>query len=126
MSVLKGLSVVSFEVTDWKRAKKFYGETLGLPVSFDAGEEVGWCEFGETGKTTLAISLWRESAPPPREGGATPVFDVGDAHKAVEELRKRGVKCDDVVTIPDMVAFANVYDPEGNRFQVAQSLAAGQ
>ncbi len=123
MTVLKGLSVVSFEVVDWERAKKFYGEMLGLPVHLDAGKEVGWCEFGEHGKTTLAISLWRESMPPPREGGATPVFAVDDAHKAIEELRKRGVKCDDVVTIPGMVSFANVYDPEGNRFQIAQSLA---
>jgi len=123
MSVLKGLSVVSFNVTDWARAKKFYGETLGLPVSFDTDEEVGWCEFGEAGKTALAINLWRESHAPPREGGATPVFAVDDCHKAVEELRKRGVKCDDATTIPGMVSYANAYDPEGNRFQVAQSLA---
>ena len=124
MSLLKGMSVVSFNVTDWGRAKKFYGETLGLPISFDAGEEVGWCEFGETGKTTLAINLWRESSPPPRGGGATPVFAVDDCPKAVEELRKRGVKCDDAVTIPGMAAYANVYDPEGNRLQVAQSLVS--
>jgi len=122
MSVLKGLSVVSVNVTDWEGAKKFYGQTLGLPVHFDTGKEVGWCEFGEAGKTTFAINLWQESSPPPR-GGATPVFDVDDANQAVAELRKRGVKCDDVVTIPNMVSFANVYDPEGNRFQVAQSLA---
>ncbi|HEY4691267.1 MAG TPA: VOC family protein [Anaerolineae bacterium] len=123
MSVLKGLSVVSFNVTDWERAKKFYGETLGLPIALDTGKEVGWCEFGEAGKTTLAINLWREPSPPPREGGATPVFSVDDAHKAVAELRKRGVKCDDPVTIPGMVAYADVHDPEGNHFQVAQSLA---
>ena len=124
MSVLKGLSVVSFEVTDWEGAKKFYGETLGLPVHFDAGKEAGWCEFGEHGQTTLAISLWRDAAPPAREGGATPVFAVDDCARAVAELRKRGVKCEDPVTLPDMVSFANVYDPEGNRFQIAQSLAA--
>lgn len=123
MSVLKGLSVVSFEVTDWEGAKKFYGETLGLPVDFDAGKEAGWCEFGEHGKTTLAISLWRQSSPPPRTGGATPVFAVDDCARAVEELRKRGVKCEDPVTIPGMVSYANVFDPEGNRFQIAQSLA---
>ncbi len=123
MSVLKGLSVVSFEVTDWEGAKKFYGETLSLPVDFDAGKEVGWCEFGEHGKTTLAISLWRDAAPPPRTGGATPVFSVDDCAKAVEELRKRGVKCGDPTTIPGMVSYADVYDPEGNRFQIAQSLA---
>jgi len=123
MSVLKRLSVVQVNVVDWEGAKKFYGETLGLPVSFDIGKEGGWCEFGETGHTTFAINLWREATPPKRDGGAIPVFDVADAPKAVEELRKRGVKCDDVVTIPGMVSYANVYDPEGNRFQVAQSLA---
>ena len=124
MSLLKGLGVVSFNVTDWQQAKKFYGETLGLPIAFDMGEEVGWCEFGEEGKTTLAINWWRESSPPPRGGGATPVFNVDHCAEAVKELRRRGVKVDDPVTIPDMVSFANVYDPEGNRFQVAQTLAS--
>ena len=123
MSFIKRMSVVSFNVTDWEGARKFYGETLGMPMSFDAGKEAGWCEFGEAGKTTLAVNLWRESAPPPREGGATPVFDVDDPHKVVEELRKKGVKCEDAVTIPGMVIFANIYDPEGNRFQIAKSLA---
>ena len=122
MSLLKGVSVVSLNVTDWAGARKFYGETLSLPMSFDTDAEVGWCEFGETGKTTLGLNLWRESSPPPRGGGATPVFAVDNAPKAVEELRKRGVKCDDPVTIPGMVCFADVYDPEGNRFQIAQSL----
>jgi len=123
MTLFKGMSVVSFNVTDWEGARKFYGETLGMPMSFDAGQEAGWCEFGEAGKTTLAVNLWRESTPPPREGGATPVFDVDDPHKVVEELRKKGVKCEDAVTIPGMVIFANIYDPEGNRFQIAKSLA---
>lgn len=124
MSLLKGLSVVSVNVTDWEGARKFYGETLGLPMSFDAGQEAGWCEFGGgEGKTSLAVNLWRESSPPSREGGATPVFDVDDPHKVIETLRKKGVKCDDAVTIPGMVIFANIYDPEGNRFQIAKSLA---
>ena len=124
MSLLKKISVVSVNVTNWDKAKAFYSETLGLPISFDAGLEAGWCEFGETGKTTLAINLWRDGQPP-RDGGATPVFDVDDCQKAVAELRRRGVKCDDAETIPGMVIFANVFDPEGNRFQIAQSLATG-
>ena len=44
---------------------------------------------------------------------------------AVAELRKRGVKCDDAEAIPNMVTYANVYDPEGNRFQIAQSTYPG-
>ncbi len=122
MSPLKGLSVVSVPVTDWAKAKAFYHETLGLPILVDI-EEVGWCEFGENGKTTFAISLWRDATPPPR-GGAIPVFAVDDCLKAVQELRGRDVKVDDAVTYPGMVIYADVHDPEGNLFQVAQSLAA--
>ena len=53
MSLLKGLSVVSVPVTNWAKAKAFYHDTLGLPILLDI-EEAGWCEFGETGKTTFA------------------------------------------------------------------------
>ena len=119
-SLFKKLEWVSYNVTDWQRAKKFYGETLGLPVAAFMTDEVGWMEFGEKDGTHLAISLWRGPDPvPPREGGATVVFSVDDAYKAVQELRKRGVKCDDVVVIPSMVAYATFYDPEGNQLQVA-------
>ena len=123
MSLLKGLSVVSVPVTDWVTAKAFYHDTLGLPIALDAGDEVGWCEFGEEGKTTFAINLWRDAAPPVR-GGTIPVFAVDDCANAVAELRRRGVRCEDAVTLPDMVIYADVFDPEGNLFQIAQSLAS--
>ena len=124
MSLLKGLTVVSVHVIDWAKAKAFYHDTLGLPVLMDV-EDVGWCEFGEAGRTTFAISLWRDAAPPPR-GGAIPVFAVDDCAKTTAELRRRGVKCDDPVTYPGMVIYADVHDPEGNLFQIAQSLTPAQ
>ena len=46
-SLFKELQVVSYNVTDWQQAKKFYGETLGLPVAAFISDEVGWMEFGE-------------------------------------------------------------------------------
>ncbi len=54
-------------------------------------------------------------------GGVTPVLSVDDAYKAAEALRKRGVKCDDVVAIPGVVTYGTFYDPEGNRFRFASS-----
>ncbi len=121
MSMLKRLSVVSVPVVDWAKAKAFYQGTLGLPVLMDI-PEAGWCEFGEAGKTTFAISLWRDATPPVR-GGTIAVFAVDDCAATVAEFRKRGVKCADPVTYPGMVVYADVFDPEGNLFQVAQSLA---
>ena len=121
MSLLKGLNTVSVPVTNWAKAKAFYHDTLGLPILIDI-EEAGWCEFGEAGKTTFAISLWRDATPPVR-GGTIPVFAVDDCAKAVAELRQRGVRCGDAETVPGMVVYADVHDPEGNLLQIAQTLA---
>lgn len=114
------LADVSYNVSDWQRSKKFYSETLGLPVAAFISDEVGWMEFGEKNNTHLALSLWRGPGPfPPTQGGAIAIFAVENAYEAVKELRQRGVKCEDVIAIPQMVTYASFYDPDGNRLQVA-------
>ncbi len=77
-------------------------------------------EFGEKESAHLAISLWQSPEPFLALGrGAVAIFKVPDAYTAVAEMRKRGVKCDDVMGIPGMVTFASFYDPVGNELQVA-------
>lgn len=79
-------------------------------------------EFGEEGKTHLAINRWEESTPVPAGlGGALAVLTVEDAAGTVAALRARGVRCDDAVVIPGMVAYGAFYDPDGNRVQFASS-----
>ncbi|MGB8646966.1 MAG: VOC family protein [Anaerolineae bacterium] len=118
--LFKGLDIVSYNVTDWQQAKKFYGETLGLPVAAFISDEVGWMEFGDKDKAHLAINHWRGPDPVPAGGGGgTAIFAVDDCVAVVAELRRRGVRCEDAVPIPDMVTWANFYDPEGNRLQLA-------
>ncbi len=116
--LFKSLADVSYIVTDWQRAKKFYAETLGLPVAAFITDEVGWMEFGDKDNTHLAIMLSRNPVPAPGRGGIA-VFSVDDAYKAVEELRRRGVKCDEVIAVPNMITYANFYDPDGNLLQLA-------
>jgi predicted enzyme related to lactoylglutathione lyase len=123
MSLFKSVSVVSYYVKDWEKAKKFYQETLEWPVNY-VSDEAGWMEFGFENKTFLAISRWDGSEPiPPMQGGATAVLEVADAKKVTAGLRARGVKCDDVVEIPGMVCYGTFYDPEGNRIQFASDPA---
>jgi predicted enzyme related to lactoylglutathione lyase len=118
--LLKSLVDVSYQVSDWQRAKKFYAETLGLPVAAFMGDEVGWMEFGEKDNTHLAIMFSREGAPMrSSQGGGIAVFAVDDCERAIAELRKRGVRCDDPVPVPGMITWANFYDPDGNVLQVA-------
>jgi len=41
--------------------------------------------------------------------------------KVTEALRAKGVQCDDVVIIPNVVTYGTFFDPEGNCFQFASS-----
>jgi predicted enzyme related to lactoylglutathione lyase len=118
--LFKNLADVSYQVTDWQIAKKFYSETLGLPVAAFISDEIGWMEFGDKDNTHLAIMLSPDSKTSPQKvRGAMAVFTVDDAFAAVIELRKRGVKCDDVISIPGMVTYATFYDPDNNPLQIA-------
>jgi catechol 2,3-dioxygenase-like lactoylglutathione lyase family enzyme len=116
---LKQLYGISYMVSDWQRAKRFYEQTLGLPRLGDMEIE-GWAEYGDMNGAHLAIMPWPGPGPlPSPDGGGIAIFSVPDAHQAIADLRRRGVRCDDVIAVPGMVTWANFYDPDGNRLQVA-------
>jgi predicted enzyme related to lactoylglutathione lyase len=121
MSLFKGVSVVSYYVVDWEKAKKFYQETLGWPVAW-ADDKVGWAEYGRDNEAHISINRWEGPEPvPPKIGGAVAVLNVDDAKQVTSNLRTRGIKCDDVVDIPGVVCYGTFYDPEGNRIQFSSN-----
>jgi predicted enzyme related to lactoylglutathione lyase len=117
MSMFQNLNVVYVYVTDWEAAKKFYRETLEWRVAW-SDDNVGWEEYGVDGQSHVAINRWTEEGKPPANT-VTPVFTVSDPYKVTEDLRARGVKCDDVISIPNVVTYGTFHDPEGNRWQFA-------
>jgi predicted enzyme related to lactoylglutathione lyase len=118
MSIFKKVNVVSVDVTDWERAKKFYRETLGWPVDFSS-DEAGWEEYGLDNQTHVSIT--RSDHAPAAHGGTTLVLTVDNAHAATAALRAKGVRCDEVVVIPGMIAYGSFYDLDGNRIQFASN-----
>ena len=119
-TLLSHLYAVAYAVSDWQRAKKFYGETLGLPVAAFMYDEGGFIEYGAKDGTHLAINLWRgPGAIPHGEGNAVAIFSVDDVSQTVAELRRRGVRCDEPVIMPGVVTTAYFYDPDGNRLELA-------
>lgn len=118
MSQFRQFAVMSFDVSDWERAKQFYAEVLEWPVAW-ADDAVGWIEYGYEGQTHIAINRTAAQAPIPNPGGGIPVLAVADAHKTTAALRARGVRCDEVVDIPGIVTYGTFYDPDGNRIQFA-------
>ena len=118
MSLFKNVNVVSLDVTDWEQAKKFYRDTLGWPVAFTS-DDAGWEEYGLDNQAHVSIT--RTDHAPTVQNGTTLVLTVDNAHQTVAALRAKGVKCDDVIVIPGMVAYGSFYDPEGNRIQFASN-----
>ena len=51
--LLNGVDFIAFPTKDWEAARKFYGETLGLPFGKQWGEMPAG-EF-ETGTVTIAL-----------------------------------------------------------------------
>lgn len=121
MSLFKNVSVVSYNVIDWEKAKKFYSETLEWSVIY-GNDEIGWIEYGTEKEAHIAINRWEGPEPiPSHQGGGTAVLTVDDAVKVTEILRARGVQCNDAVNVPGVVCFGTMYDPEGNRIQFASN-----
>ncbi|WP_353641742.1 VOC family protein [Mesorhizobium sp. WSM2239] len=118
MNLFKGINVVSIPVSDLDRARDFYRNVLGFGEPLYDLPEAGWIEFssGREGAGNVSVTLaepgWRPST------GTTLVLDVEDCHAAVEELRRRGVTCDDPQVFPGYVTFASFHDPFGNRLQM--------
>jgi predicted enzyme related to lactoylglutathione lyase len=118
MSLFKNVNVVSLDVTDWERAKKFYREVLDWPVAF-SDEQAGWEEYGL--ENQAHVSITRSDHAPAAHGGTTLVMTVDNAKEATAALRAKGVRCDEVITIPGMVSYGTFYDPDGNRLQFAST-----
>lgn len=119
---IRDLNLVAYNVSNLERAKKFYGEMLGLPVAL-ALDQAGWIEYGRPNQAHIGINLWRGPDPmPPTKGGGHATLTCDDVRGALAHLRAKGVRCDDVQEIPGMVILADFYDPDGNLLQLAQSL----
>jgi predicted enzyme related to lactoylglutathione lyase len=121
MSLFKNVNVVSLEVSDWKAAKKFYREVLDWPV-VNSDDGIGWEEYGLEDHAHVSIS--RSDKAHPAAGGTTLVLTVDSATAAVSALRAKGIKCDDVMVIPGVVAISTFYDPFGNRIQFVSETEA--
>ena len=110
---------VSVLTQDIPRAKKFYGETLGLPVETEGENDM---EF-TLGQVTLDVfnptSVGQEFAPSP----AGIAIRVADVARAREELEARGVQFDGEIVDTGVCHFAFFKDPDGNQLMLHRRYA---
>jgi catechol 2,3-dioxygenase-like lactoylglutathione lyase family enzyme len=109
------LPTVWYHVRDLDDARRFYRETLGFEeVSVDFGERWSHLRHG-----AMEVGL-AEGDPEPDPAVAH--VDVGDVKAEAERLREEGVNVGIIVELHDEMRLVDVYDPDGNRIQLAQEL----
>lgn len=107
---------VWYYVRELDAARTFYRETLGFEeTAVDFAERWSHLQHGE-----MEIGLAEGD---PQEDGAVAHVDVDDVKGEAERLRGEGVSVGTVVEIPQgVIRLLDVYDPDGNRIQLAQEL----
>ena len=107
---------VWYHVRDLDAARRFYRETLGFEetaVDFDE-------RWSHLRRGAMEVGLAEGD---PRDDGVVAHVDVDDVKGEAERLRAAGVNVGVVVEIPQgVMRLLDVYDPDGNRIQLAQEL----
>ena len=108
------MTPVWYRVRDLEAGRDFYTETLGFNETY-FDEEGGWAKL-ERGGMEIALAEGE-----PEEGGVAHI-DVGDLRAEAERLRAEGVNVGTVFELHGYVRLLDVYDPDGNRIQLAEDL----
>ena len=112
--MLKGVAVVWMPVQDIDRAKSFYKDTLGLPLTKEDGD---WAEVDANG---LTIGLnGREPEGAQGEGGPVVTFQPeAGLDQTVSDLQEKGVEVPAGVSEHPWGRVATFKDSEGNDVQL--------
>jgi catechol 2,3-dioxygenase-like lactoylglutathione lyase family enzyme len=113
--VSTGGPAVWYQVRNLDGARRFYRETLGFEeVAVDFNGRWSQLSHGE-----MEIGLMEGE---PNEDGGVAHVDVPDLKAEAERLRSAGVDVGIVFELQGEMRLLDVYDPDGNRIQLAQEL----
>ena len=113
-----------YRVSDVQAARDFYIGQLGFSeVYFD--EDDRWVRLDREGfELALAEGEFAGAEQAGSgEGGAVATIDVADIKAEADRLRAAGVSIGTVVEIPGTIRLLDVFDPVGNRLQLAEDIA---
>jgi catechol 2,3-dioxygenase-like lactoylglutathione lyase family enzyme len=106
---------VWYFVREFDRGRDFYKRLLGFDETFVDWEDK-WSKL-EHGRMRIALSEGE-----PMEAGVA-MIDVADVKADAQRLRGEGVEVGVVLDLAGQMRIVDVFDPDGNRVQLAQPLA---
>ena len=111
------MTLVWYHVRDLAAARAFYKDKLGFTETF-ADDDGTWVKLERNG---MEIGLAQGE---PQEDSGVAHVDVEDVKAAAEELREAGVEVGVVFELHGEIRLLDVFDPDGNRLQLAQELSS--
>ena len=111
------MATVWYRVRDLDAARAFYRDLLGFEEIFVDFDE-SWSRL-KHGEMEIALA---EGEPDDSSGVAH--IDVPDVKSAAEGLREAGVEVGVVFELHGQIRLVDVFDPDGNRIQLAQAMDA--
>lgn len=109
------MATVWYRVRELDAARSFYRDVLGFEETF-VDRDDRWAKLVHGG---MEVAL--AEGEPDAEGGVAHV-DVEDVKAQAERLRAAGVEVGVVFELTGEIRLVDVFDPDGNRLQLAQSL----
>lgn len=111
---------ISTQVSDLDNALEWYKNMLGCELIYRV-DDLGWAEVASP---VNAVAIGLSQVEKPKTAGPVPVWGVSDIDAARAVLEAKDVRFDgDTITIPGMVRLATFFDPDGNAWMLAQTLA---
>ena len=110
------MAPVWYRVRDFDAGRAFYRDQLGFTETFVDTKD-RWARL-ERGGMEIALA----EGEPDEDGGVAHV-DVEDVKAEAERLRADGVQVGVVFELHGQVRLLDVFDPDGNRVQLAEDLA---
>jgi catechol 2,3-dioxygenase-like lactoylglutathione lyase family enzyme len=109
------MATVWYRVRDLDAARSFYRDTLGFEEVFVDFDD-GWSRLRH-GQMEIALAEGE-----PGESSGVAHVDVDDVKVEADRLREQGVEVGVVFELHGQIRLVDVFDPDGNRIQLAQSL----
>jgi catechol 2,3-dioxygenase-like lactoylglutathione lyase family enzyme len=107
---------VWYSVKDLDAGRAFYREKLGFEESY-VDKDARWAKL-ERGGMQIALA---EGEAEGESGVAT--VDVEDVKAEAERLRGEGIEVGTVLELHGEMRLLDVYDPDGNRIQLAEDVS---
>jgi predicted enzyme related to lactoylglutathione lyase len=118
--MFKKVAFTMYPVTDVKRARAFYEETLGFKVGSHGGQgDKWWIEYDLPGGGCFALTNFTGEQPSTNSGG-TIAFEVENLEALIADLKAKNVEFKSGVIDSPVCHMAVCVDSEGNSMLLHQ------